>query len=163
MSIQYGLSYGSEDDPEAKKESDERYQALNEEEKSFYHDGLPWILFGVGIGRVTEKTIPHILWRCSVIYPENWSKWNDKEKKENTLELFLKKVIGYGTNVGYETDKEFFKKVNRKLVQKFEALNLIPISRDDCWPPRKKVKVVENPPKEEKHEADSVGSNSGSG
>jgi hypothetical protein len=128
MSLNFGFNYGHTGD---EKVWTERYQNLNEEDKDFYHNSLPWLLMCVGIPYVCSTTIPAIVKRHKL------SRILDKVTDDKWLEGHLHKFIGFETNVGFMTDNEFLKKVGRMNDIKFKY------NEDKLWKTYKK-EVFEN-------------------
>ena len=128
MSLNFGLSYGvPEGSPEA-KECEKRFKGLSKEDQHFFHGSFPWMLLHIGIGRVSKKTIPHILWRCSLAYPEEY---HSPGKKAKALEDFLNRVIGFGSNIGLDSESDFFKKLKKIGYREFKIEK--PLKREDAW------------------------------
>jgi len=106
MSLSFGfnLLHWSKDE----KKWEDKFKALSDEDKDFYHNGLCWVLMSVEISHVSKKTIPIIVFRHK-LYPILTDKWQKKVENEQ----YLQKFIGYEVNVNAKTDREYFKKLIR--------------------------------------------------
>jgi len=117
MSLDYRFgSYGQGDDTFWA----DRVAALNDADKEFFHNGLPFMLMGVDIGQVNLVTIPHIVSRVMMFQPayaesiekfltQDGFEWDGDEPKgtEAKFEKYLERFIGFSTNVCTETTTKF--------------------------------------------------------
>jgi hypothetical protein len=85
---------------------EEAYEKLSDEEKVFYHESLPWLLFAIGIPGITKSSIPHIVAR----YP-----LNPVLTVHTIRESQLEKYIGMSVNVAFKTNAEFLKGLGNSL------------------------------------------------
>ena len=124
MSLEYGFGLYARTEEETKA-NDEKFKALSDDDRDFYHNHLCWILMGADIGKVTEKTIPHIISRVKVYHPEMFKEYNKEEVKYLSTE-YLSKFIGYTANVCTTSSAEFLKKI-----LKVAKRDLLPLSQKD--------------------------------
>lgn len=70
-----------------------------------------------GIGFVSEDTIPVIVKRYELISPEQFNAVAKEvdEKAQMSLTDYLKRFLGFDTNVRTETNTEFMKRVTRSM------------------------------------------------
>lgn len=114
------LIYGFEEDDKGKA----KFDALSVSEKTFFHDTLPWILMSVDIGDVNTSTIPHIdkrlfvyddyLYRDIVI--RSCGKGiTIKGSTGITFADYLKKFIGFHSNVSTLTSSQYVAKLAKRI------------------------------------------------
>lgn len=108
MSLNYGFNYFGYAKNKDKESWNKKFKDLPEDRKEFYHNYLPWLLLSVDISHVSEETIPLIVERDKINYAfYGGSSLNSDDMNED----ILKEFIGFETNVGTKTDKEFIKKL----------------------------------------------------
>ena len=102
MALEYGFNYGVH----VKAEYDfnqKKYMALDDVQKRFYHESLPFILMSVGIGIITEQSIPHILARYKIAC------------EGEPVTLNLNPYIGFKTNIKTESNATFLRNIGKRL------------------------------------------------
>lgn len=102
--LEYGFNLWkySENDEFWKK----KYEKLSEFDNNFYHRILPVLLAVLRINHFSRETIPVIIMRHRVnpILKE-------KDTKKYITEKYLKRFVGFKTNVKIETDREFLRRL----------------------------------------------------
>jgi hypothetical protein len=125
MSLNYGFGL-YEYDETSRKNWNEKFNKLSKEDQNFYHNYLPWIMLFVDIHNVTEEMIPHISARLKAVNPGMYSdvceKYTNKTKKG--LDEYLKKFIGFSTNVLTISRKDFIKKITSRLEAEIPELKV---------------------------------------
>ena len=119
------LTYGFRDQSSeaTKKYWDEKYQALSEEQKQFFHSTLGMCLVVWAVSHISKTTIEEIIEREMTglapmfTRPKNT---NDDEYREQ-IEEMLTPFIGFEANVHTETFKEW---VNIKVQHKYRRSKL---------------------------------------
>ena len=110
MAIIYGFYSLSETSP-LRQKAKEKFDALHEHDKQRFHNYLPVLLMGCGIGAITPQTRPVIAARCTHITAlytlccETWSrlaKTVTLDQFELELESELEVFDGYITNIHTE-------------------------------------------------------------
>jgi hypothetical protein len=122
MAVHYGFYSLSETSPMRQK-AKEKFDALHEHDKDRFHNYLPVLLMGCGIGAITPQTRPVIAGRCAsltALYLLCASIWHSLEKTV-TLDQFQAQLIdelevfdGYITNVYAES----FRSVQARYAQR---------------------------------------------
>ena len=111
MGIHYGFDlWKKREDGEV----DERYNKLNESDKKFYHDALPFLLLGCDIGFISKETIPIIVERDRfkpLMVPGFYEKV--KEACKGGFAEYLERFIGYRTNISSLCKTEWYFKMMR--------------------------------------------------
>lgn len=111
MSLNFGFGYGHEE--ENPERWTRKFEALNEKDRDFYWNSLPWLMMGVSIQYVSKDTIPEIVKRHK-LSPILAGEDNEKLVKDSKkFENYLGRFIGFNTNVNMETDAKFLQKVGR--------------------------------------------------
>lgn len=116
-----------------------QHDKLTEAEQNFFYQSLPFILMHLGIGLITEASIKHIVARLDVL-PEYRSlilkdlthfgvKTNDSTDVDDLLTDLFTRFIGVRTNVGFESNVQFLRKIGHKLPS-FTAKKANDIRRD---------------------------------
>jgi len=125
MSLNYGFGL-YEYDETSRKNWNEKFNKLSKEDQNFYHNYLPWIMLFVDICDVTEEMIPHISARLKAVNPDMYSDVCEKytNKTEKGLDEYLKKFIGFSTNVLTISRKDFIKKITSRLEAKIPELKV---------------------------------------
>jgi len=127
MGIHYGF-YIYEDNSEEKRKK--KYESLSEKGREYYHKYPPMLLVAVDIGEVTEHTIPAIaerIWRQELITVPPCTtrdEWIENYKK------FLKKFIGFQTNVSTISSAEEWAKKRLTLFK--SEMKLYEIPKIEC-------------------------------
>lgn len=91
----------------------EKYEKLSEFDKDFYHRILPVLLAVVSINHVSRETILVIIMRHRVT-----PILKEKDIKKYITEKYLKRLIGFETNVEAKTDREFLRRLERCHLEK---------------------------------------------
>lgn len=118
MALNYGFGLYSENNPVEKKFFEDKFNALSDDDKTFYHESLPFILMMTDIGTVDPVTIPSIVKRLFVCN-------RDLLNKEVTEEMFtehLNKFVGYEANVTTLTTADYAKKEAKRIQDKLPKL-----------------------------------------
>ena len=126
MALEYGFGLYDKD----KKAYNSLYESLSENDKSFYHNVLPFILMGTDISTVDNITIPSIMTRLSVSFPDilmgikvtDDNGTEEKRLSDEELLKYLKKFIGFKANVNTLSTSEYIKKNSRLMRQKLAKL-----------------------------------------
>jgi hypothetical protein len=110
-----GLSYGFyvfRECPGLQIEAKEKYEQLNDEEKSFYHDHLGYLLMATGISEVTEESVLKIINRgfaCDYFIVQKDNDTNIQYTMEG-YKNYLRKFIGFQTNVEELSDDKWIER-----------------------------------------------------
>lgn len=121
MSLDFGFYYY---DSRREAEATEKFQALSEEDKNFYHKLLPLILMFTDISKVTPTSIPHIVKRLKIYSPDLViDEGNaDKPMSEEALMEYLQRFIGFAANVYTLTSAEYIRKLAKRMTWEIPRL-----------------------------------------
>lgn len=61
MSLDFGFGYTENDGRWS-----ELFKGLTDLDKQFFHNCLPWVCMGAGVGKISEETIPHLIIRTDI-------------------------------------------------------------------------------------------------
>ena len=61
MSLDFGFGYTENDGCWS-----ELFKGLTDLDKQFFHNCLPWVCMGAGVGKISEETIPHLILRTDI-------------------------------------------------------------------------------------------------
>lgn len=101
--LEYGFNlwkYGKDEFQQKK------YEKLSEFDKDLYHRILQVLLAVVRINHVSRRSIPIIIMRHRVA-----PILKEKDTKKYITEKYLKRFVGFETNVKTETDREFLRRL----------------------------------------------------
>jgi hypothetical protein len=100
---------------------EEKFKALTEDQKDFYHGSLAWLLMGWSISHISEQTIEEAIHRELDFHWHmiEWEKVPDEQKKdrkdrEKFIRDSLTPFIGYQTNVSFETITDWIARYVRR-------------------------------------------------
>lgn len=82
--------------------------------------GFCWTLMAVEVQSVTEKNLKEILFRIMFLQKIGQGPWI-KDQEPKVVIGWLKKLIGYGTNVGTKSRANFLNNRAKYLARKIEA------------------------------------------
>jgi hypothetical protein len=134
MALEFGLGRRDKD-TEKCMAWQKRWDLLQDGDKAFALNSLPFILMFSDIGIVTEESIPHITGRLQVGNPEISEDIKNQLKEYNiSFEEYLKRFIGFSANVSTLTSTEFIKNVIFKIKQRTPALSKDQINKIDYTP-----------------------------
>jgi hypothetical protein len=127
MSLNFGFNM-YDHTPVARKDADERFAALSEKDKDFYHNDLPWLMIAAGMNRLTKKNIRRFVNRSltagfeSLLGIPEYEGLPPKDVVEDIVQ-YMEKFIDYDVNVSEETELEWLKKTVYKKLNLWGQVN----------------------------------------
>ena len=114
MALHFGFGLYGYGGDKAKEYWDKKFQALSDDMKEFYHNTLPWLCMSHDIGFISERTVDEILHRefdlpWGILIKKNIPGETKEEKKEHIRQMLIQ-CIGFQTNVGTLSIREYIKK-----------------------------------------------------
>jgi hypothetical protein len=125
MSLDYGFGRW-ESDEKRRRQWTAKFQALDEVDRSYFHNVLPWLCLGVDVGEILPSTVGIFVARLKLAQPDTYEremKWIREERKCESMTDYLPRFYGFSSNVATLTNAEWVKRRMEIMRQKLPAFD----------------------------------------